>query len=165
MSVRNSKNGASIIELAVGLAVILPVVLLLFDLGVVMMGVQINNSVCREAARVAAGGNPGDPSGLENRAEAVIKRTNSSATGMLSNYRLIKPITTSPSQSAINQQMNTLRGYGGPVSGTITVETEVDIRPFVVKYAYGGKDPLTFRARQTFPFTYMVPTTAVSGSP
>ena len=53
-------------------------------------------------------------------------------------------------------------GAGVLVNGrdATAVETTVEIRPFIVPQVYSGGAPLTFRASQTFPFTYLVPNEA-----
>lgn len=156
--------GQSIIELAVGLMALIPIVLVIFDLAVIVIGVQINDSTCREAARVAASG---DPNQAYDRANAVVQRANARAAGMLSNFSLKKSdVTFAP--SAPNDpisQVTSLAPYGGPVQGTVSVRTTVQIRPFVVQFAYNGQSPLTFQSSQTFPFTYVVPNTATPTGP
>jgi hypothetical protein len=129
---------------------LIPIILVVFDLAVIVIGVQINDSTCREAARVAAAGDPNDS---EARAAAVVARANAKAAGMLSNFTLIKPVQSTVTAA----QMAALAQYGGPVQGTVTVQTEVDVRPFVVQFAYNGSSPLRFRSQQSFPYTYVVP--------
>jgi hypothetical protein len=74
---------------------------------------------------------------------------------MLSNFQLVKcNSTVGPAQIA------SMQPYGGPVSGTVTVTTEVDIRPFIVYLVYTGSSPLHFQSVQTYPFTYTVPNQA-----
>lgn len=162
---KKHKRGQSIIELVIGLMVLVPIVLLIFDLAVLVLGVQQNDSICREAARVAAAGDPTKANDLQDRANAVVTRANNNTKGMLSNFKLIS-VNTNPSQAAINTQIAQWQvpppgsgNTGGPITGTVTVDTEVDIKPFLVKYAYNGQT-LTFRSRQSFPFTYVVPNTA-----
>jgi len=162
----SKKRGQSIVELCVGLTVLVPIVLLVFDLAVIVMAVQINDSTCREAARVAASGNLGDlgppknlplsGSDIYKRAEAVVKRANTQSAGILSNFRLLS-VTTSPAESSIAATINALGTTGGPVTGTVTVITTVEVRPFLVKYAYSGGAPLVFQSGQSFPFTFVVP--------
>lgn len=161
------KRGQSIVELCVGLIVLVPIVLVVFDLAVIVMAVQVNDSTCREAARVAASGNVGElatvalnASDIYRRADAVVKRANAQAAGMLSNFQL-ESVSTSPATSVIQNTIQSLGLTGGPVTGTVTVTTTVEVRPFVVKYAYSGGQPITFRSSQSFPFTYVVPNSAV----
>jgi Flp pilus assembly protein TadG len=144
-------KGSSLVELATGLLVLIPIVLVLFDLSVIVIAVQMNDSTCREAARVAASGNPLD---AQTRAMAIISRANSRQVGMASNFTLVGLVSTVTAQDIQN-----VGSYGGPVDGTVTVETEVQVRPFVVQYIYNGQNPLHFRSKQSFPFTYVVPNT------
>lgn len=149
------RKGQSTVELVCGLFILIPLVLVLFDLAVIVIGVQVNDQTCRQAARAAASGDPGS---AQQRAQAVVARANQQGSSMLSNYTLTLPLTFNPANVAT--QAANLVPYGGTVSGTVTVETTVDIRPFLVPYVYSGGAPLTFRSSQTFPFTYVVPNTA-----
>jgi hypothetical protein len=82
---------------------------------------------------------------------------------MLSNFVLIVPLQmepTGPNPPSPAQQETQLAQFGGPIQGSVTVQTQVDIRPFVVQFAYSGKSPLVFRSKQSFPFTYIVPNQA-----
>ncbi len=148
------EKGQSIVELAIGLIALIPIVLVVFDLAVIVIGVQINDSTCREAARVAASGAPKDQA---SRAKAVVARANARSAGMLSNFKLI----TDPPISTVTQaQADALNPYGGALNGNVTVQTEVEVRPFVVQAAYNGQSPLKFRSQQSFPITYVVPNSA-----
>jgi Flp pilus assembly protein TadG len=151
---RRKSKGQSIIELAVGLIALIPIVLVLFDLAVIVIAVQVNDSTCREAARVAASGRPADQ---PSRAQAVINRANAKTAGMLSNFTLVGTPATTVTQT----QADLLIPYGGSLNGTVTVTTEVDVKPFVVQVVYNGTSPLKFRSQQTFPITYVVPNTSV----
>jgi hypothetical protein len=163
------RRGQSIVELCVGLMVLVPIVLLVFDLAVIVMAVQVNDSTCREAARVAASGNLGDlgppkslplnGSDIYKRADAVVKRANTQSAGILSNFKL-QSVTTTPPEASIAATITSLGVTGGPVSGTVTVVTTVEVRPFLVKYAYSGGAPLVFQSAQSFPFTFVVPNSA-----
>jgi hypothetical protein len=151
---RRKQKGQSIVELAVGLIALIPIVLVVFDLAVIVIGVQVNDSTCREAARVAASGAPKDQVA---RAAAVVARANQRAAGMLSNFVVVAGFP----QSTVSQaQADLLNPYGGALNGTVTVQTEVDIKPFVVQAAYNGTSPLKFRSQQSFPITYVVPNSA-----
>ena len=129
--------------------VLIPIVLVLFDLCVIVMAVQVNDATCREAARVAASGSPSD---MQLRAQAVVNRANGSAVGMLSNFALAS-ITSTISAADFAK----ISKYGGTVNGTVSVETNVEVRPFLVKYAWTGGKPLQFHSQQSFPFTCVMP--------
>ena len=147
----------SLVELLVGLAALIPIMLVVFDLAVILIAVQMNDSTCREAARVAAAGSPSD---IQTRAGAIITRANLKAKGMMQNIQMISCTSTTPTNYLQN-----ISQFGGPVYGTVTVQTEVDVYPFVVQWAYAGKSPLKFRSQQSFPFTYVVPNTTGTTSP
>jgi Flp pilus assembly protein TadG len=150
-SQKSRKRGQSLVELVVGIAVLIPVMLLIFDLAVIVIAVQMNDSTCREAARVAASGSPSD---VQQRANAIISRANVRATGMMSNFTLVSYSNTAPAN-----YMSTIGQFGGPINGTVTIQTEVDVKPFIVQWAYNGISPLKFRSQQSFPFTYVMPNT------
>jgi hypothetical protein len=134
--------------------VIVPIVLVLFDLTVIVLAVQLNDSTCREAARVGAIGSP-DATACQNRVLAVINRANKSGSSMLSNFKLV-----SCNNTVTAADLAKLSTYGGPVNGTVSVITEVDVKPFVVHLIYAGGPALKFRSSQSYPFTFVVPNTA-----
>ncbi len=147
-------SGQSTVELVCGLLILVPLVLVLFDLAVIVIGVQINDQTCRQAARAAASG---DPVTAEQRAAAVVARANQQGSSMLSNFTLTDLIFN---PSTVIEDAAALEPYGGTVAGTVTVDTTVDIKPFIVPYVYSGGAALKFRSSQTFPFTHVVRNTA-----
>jgi len=159
----NCATGQSLIELVVGLLALIPIVLAIFDLAVIVIAVQMNDSTCREAARVAASGPP-DTQDIQQRAGAIITRANKRASAMMSNFQLISATSTASSNYISGLQTSNGQTFGGPVNGTVTVITEVDVRPFIVQWCYNGVTPLRFRSSQTFPITYVIPNTVGSAS-
>jgi hypothetical protein len=147
-----SRRGQSAAELCGGLMLLIPIILVLFDLSVIVLGVQLNDSTCHEAARVAS---LGDPTNCSTRAQAVITRANKQGSSMLSNFQLINCTS-----SVTGADIAAMQPFGGPVSGTVAVTTQVDIRPFVVHLVYTGQTPLQFKSNQTYPITYTVPNSA-----
>jgi Flp pilus assembly protein TadG len=147
-------KGSSLVELVVGLIILIPIMLVIVDIGVIVIDVQINDSTCREAARVASTGNPID---AQARAMAIINRANKTPSSMLSNFRLVNLEST-----VSEADMQALSTYGGQVAGTVAVTTEVNVRPLVVQTVFSGKSPLHFYSKQSFPFTYVMPNTASS---
>jgi hypothetical protein len=156
-------TGQSLIELVVGLLALIPIVLAILDLAVIVIAVQMNDSTCREAARVAASGPP-DTQDIQQRSGAIIARANQRGIGMMSNFQLISATSTASSSYLNGPQINNGQTFGGPVNGTVTVVTEVDVRPFIVQWCYSGVTPLRFRSSQTFPITYVIPNTVGSVS-
>ncbi len=146
---RRRRSGSSLVELAVGLMALIPIVLVVVDLCVIVIAVQVNEATCREAARVAATGSPMD---AQTRAMSIIDHANTRQSGLFSDYSLVSLV------SNVNPvEFKALTLSGGPVKGTVTVQTDVAVHPFVVQWVYQGQSPLHFRAQQTFPFTYVVP--------
>lgn len=148
------KRGQSLVELGAGMVVIIPIILIIFDLSVLVIAVQNNDNACREAARIAASG---DPSSAQVRAEAVVTRANAAAGGLVSNLRLVSVVLT---PANVATQVAALQPYGGTITGTVSVCTDLDVRPFIVQWIYAGGKPITVRSSQSFPFTYVVPNTA-----
>lgn len=149
-----SRTAQSLVELCVGLLVLVPIILIFFDLAVIVIGVQVNDQTCKQAARAASSG---DPVSANQRAQAIVARANQQGSSMLSNFTLTG---TTFNPTTLIADRNALNPYGGTISGTVTVSTTVDIRPFLVPYVYSGGAPLTFRSAQTYPFTFVVPNTA-----
>lgn len=149
-----SRKAQSLVELCVGLLVLVPIILIFFDLAVIVIGVQVNDQTCKQAARAASSG---DPISANQRAQAIVARANQQGSSMLSNFTLTG---TTFNPTTLIADRNALNPYGGTISGTVTVSTTVDIRPFLVPYVYSGGAPLTFRSAQTYPFTFVVPNTA-----
>ncbi len=146
-----SRLGSSFVELAIGLMVLIPIALVIFDLCVIVICVQMNDSTCREAARVAAMGSPLD---AQTRAQTMVDQANNHCIAA-SNFTLVSVVSTvTPADIA-----TLANAGGGPVKGNVTVATEVSVRPVVVQWVYSGKGPLVFRSQQSFPFTYVVPST------
>jgi hypothetical protein len=147
-----TKRGQSLLEVSIALFVIVPVLLLVFDLAMIVLAVQVNDLNCRDAARLAASG---DPNTANLRAMAVISRANKSMNSFISNFSLVSlDSTVTPIQLA------SLNPYGGTINGAVAVSTEVEVHPFLLPWLYSGKRLLTFRSRQSYPFTYVVPNTS-----
>ncbi|MBU6451787.1 MAG: hypothetical protein KGS72_08425 [Cyanobacteria bacterium REEB67] len=155
----HNRRAQSLVEVTAGIAILLPVLLVLFDLSMLFLAVQANESICRNAARAAAAGDPLDAT---VRAQAVVNAANLSSGGaLISHFWLVLPIAVVVTDRPTSQE-DPLTGResnpGGPVTGTVAVSTEVDVRPFVVYRLWGGKLPMKFRARHIFPISFTQPT-------
>jgi len=137
------------IELCVGLIVLLPVIFTVFDLAVIVIALSTNDSACREAARLAA---TGDPLLARKRADAAVARANENNSQLANNFAVVSCVLTVP-----NAQLVSLAATGGQAVGSVTVTTQVDIYPFIVHWAYAGIKPLTFASQETYPFSYTYP--------
>jgi len=148
--------GSSFIELCTGIAIMVPIILVLFDCAILIMGVEANDTNCRMAARAAAAGSPDD---AKLRAQTIILDKNS-ALSMVSNSQLVEPVGVEVlSQPETEKDLAKEREVclGGPVIGTTTVTTQVQIRPLLIHRLYGGTSPITFTATHSFPISYTVP--------
>lgn len=96
ISRRRGTNAQSIIETVVGIIFLIPIVLFLFDIGVLILANTANDNLAKQAARAAAGATPGpnvdpaDPGNLpqfENAARTAADRVvNNFKTGRTSGY-------------------------------------------------------------------------------
>lgn len=162
-----TSRGQSLVELLAGLVVIIPVVLFLIDAGTLFLGATENNQVCRDSARAAASGEPGDvttagsdrdvPAGKQpfDRAASVIRRT-------------CKPggaIRMSPDPKVTETLRAPLptQPFGGPVDGEVTVETTVTVYPPFLVSTIVGPGGVSFKTSQTFPYTWVMSGTMNQG--
>ncbi|MBP9094706.1 hypothetical protein KBI23_27045 [bacterium] len=154
---RRRVAAASLVEVTCGSVVLFLVVIILVDLGLLIYGVSLNDSVCRDAARKSASGNPIQ---AESRALLLISQMNSRNSGLVSHFRLVPPVEieiTSQPKLRRNPENDVLVNPGGLVTGSVTVTTQVEITPFALQFVLGGKDPLKFQSKQTFPISYVMP--------
>lgn len=137
---------------------LVPVLLALVDLAVIMYGVQLNNTACRNAAQAVASG---DPAEAQYRAETVLNQVNNRTTGeLVSHFALDGPVESKIEAAPIpyrDPMTGRTVNPGGLITGTATVITTVEIRPFIVYRIYGGRLPLKFSCRQNVPIRYVVP--------
>jgi hypothetical protein len=152
-----NNRGQSLIEVTIGIVVLVPVLLFLTDFIFVLWGVQANDLVCRDAARAAAFGDPVDATA---RAQAVVESTADRQSLLVSPSILIPPVDVQVSHEPVVQfDPISHREFspGGPVTGTVTAVTEIEIRPFVMRIFTANTRKLTFRSHQKFPITYVSP--------
>lgn len=153
-----SIDGSSLIELSVALMIVVPIVLVLIDCLMIVIGVSINDSVCRDAARAAASGAPADLSVCSNR-------TAGPATGPYKRVlAVINAIWISNLPMKISQEpilTETLKEVplpeiGGAIDGEVSVQTNINVYPpFLVGAIVGDK--LNFKSTHTVNYTYVVP--------
>ena len=151
------KAASSLVEVTCGSVVFCLVAIILVDLGILIYGVSLNDSVCRDAARKSATGNPVN---AESRALFFIDQTNSRNNGLVSRFRLIPPvktIITSQPRLRRNAENDQPVNPGGLITGSVTLTTEVEISPFLLHYLIGQKLPLKLRSTQSFPISYVLP--------
>ncbi len=148
---QRSKNGTSIIELCCVILFAIPVLLIAFDFMMLAIGSQFNNKICREAARLAASG---DPRLAESKAISVISEANGKKSGIIADLRLVAVKNTANAADMKVAQLN-----GGTFVGTVTVNTAVSVKSLVVHWFSPGQHYLTLQCKQSFPYTYVFPDT------
>lgn len=121
-------RGHSLVELVVGLFILVPVALILIDLVILITGMEINDNVCREAARLVAAG---DPVTASSRAMSVIDAANGHSPGIISDFRLLD-VKLYP--ATLVAQEASLQPYGGTLVGSVTISTTSNIHLFVVSW-------------------------------
>ena len=140
-------RGISTVEMIAGLVVLIPIILTLFDLGCIISGVLVNDTVCRDIARAVS---ESDPASAKQRAEQLVVQANKKSGSVVSQYSLVGD----PQNADL---VVPAPEVGGLVKGTVTVRTRVEIRPpFLVGVVYGGQG-LNFDSQQTFPYTFSMP--------
>jgi hypothetical protein len=149
-SAARTNAGQSLVELATGLIILVPVILVLVDLAVIVTAVSVNDAVCRDAARVAAAGNPADPTLVKNRALQVIKEAYK-AGGYIVGPELV-------GDPDIAKTKEPTAPYGGPYEGTVTVQTKIVVKvPASIPKLTPSEVEL--HSKQQFPITYVMPNT------
>lgn len=133
-------RGQSTIELIAGVMVLIPLVLFLVDACIITVCSFKNDSICREACRAAASG---DPKSCESNAKAEVEKAN---TGGFATYSLT---------SATAKNVETPASGHGLVSGSVTVNTSAMVHaPFVIGLIVPN---FKLDTEQSFPITYNIP--------
>ncbi len=143
------------IELVLAIATVMPIILLSIDSFLIVYAMQVNNGICKEAARLAASG---DPRWALARAQQIVDGAMTDSHTQFS-LRLLAAGTT------VKQgQLEALAPYGGHVPGLINVTTEVEVRPLTLRWFLGGQTGLRFQATSEVPSTYVFPSVWESSS-
>ena len=123
-----------------------------------MWGVESNDAICLKAAHAAACGSPDEPA---QRAQTIIDNAGThSNKAVVSSSHLILPPTVHVTSQPV-PQFDPVSGKvvnpGGTVSGTVSVVTEVEVRPFILRKFFQSGHRFTFQSKHTIPITYVVP--------
>jgi Flp pilus assembly protein TadG len=156
------RQGQSLVEMGAGLLVLIPVVLVCIDLATIYMGVNLNDNVCRDAARAASVGPPDGIPGIADgeslrRAQGVVSRANAT-TGAV---RLL------PASVKVTENVVLLPSapYGGPVNGTVTVSTAVMVYPPFLLSLMNKGEGQKFTTAKTFAYTWQMQSSATLTTP
>lgn len=130
-------------ELVAGLAIIIPTILLFIDLGFLVFGATVNDTICRNTVRIVAAGSP--ETAAQRAATAINKAKDDS--GPLKNLRLAPGYPINQNVSPPN--------VPGPAGGEVTVKTSIDIQLPVSLEAFTHSNQVTVSSQQTFPYTFV----------
>jgi hypothetical protein len=114
MTARNRASAQSLIETVVGIIFMIPIVLFLFDIGVLVLANTANDNLAKQAARAAAGATPaGNVQPTSGNIGLFRTAAQNAATGVVTNY-------TNASHSAYMQNVALAKMWydGAPVAGT-----------------------------------------------
>lgn len=160
MAIKRRKAGQGSVELVGALVCLIPVGLVLIDLGVVAIGAGINDAVCRDAARAAASGPPSALTLADNRviapgqspylrAQSVIKKV----------YATSMPAKMRDSIEAIETVRDVPPAEtGGAIDGEVSIKTTIDIYPPFIVGKIVGDSGVTLTSKHSVPITYVMPT-------
>lgn len=156
---RNNRpmRGQSLVELVVGMAIAIPVLLAGIDMGFIALGATINDNVCRHAVRAAASGPPSAPfpgtarqvqpgQSPHQRVLAVIRKHSPTNLPLkvLDRPEITETLREMPSTTT-----------GGAVDGDIFVKTTVSITPPFILRAYCPTG-IELSSKHVLPYTYVV---------
>ncbi len=153
------QGGQSMVELAAGLIVCVPVFLAVIDLGFIAMGASANDSVCREAAEAAASGPPSTTAAPSTRQLSAGQSGYDLAVSVIKVHQPTKVPAKVSEQPDVTEILTDVPPpeQGGSVDGEISVMTTVVITPPFIIGAYFGKDGLSLSSKHVAPFTYVIP--------
>lgn len=149
LSNHRHKSAQSIVELSAGIVIAIPVFLLILNAIAIALGLQSNENICREAARLAASG---DPATAELRAQSIVSKANLAKGWMVADHRLV-------SIHNVANPMCVQQGTGSLPFSAVEVKTAIDINPILLKVLLYHERFLTFTTTQRFPYTYFAQTT------
>ena len=145
---RRRKKGQSLIEFVMATTLVIPVLLLFIDSFLMFYGMQLNQSICTEAVRSAA---CGDPRYVLLRAFRIVSNAPVNKQGTF------KMSLVAAGTSVRKSDLESLEPYGGPVSGTVDVTTAVEVRPLLLGWFLGNHKSLRLQTSEEMPCMYVVP--------
>ncbi len=157
-----NRHGQSLVELATGLLVVIPILLALMDCAFLVVGAAAADNLCRDAARAAASGPPGLLTAGERTVSNAGEPVKRAKTVMNRIYNLGIPVKVRESELKVIEKLENPippNDLGGSINGTVVVSSTVDVYPpFIIGVV--THQSIAMRSRHGFPFTYVLPTTA-----
>lgn len=154
------KTGQSLVELAAGLMVFVPIVLLLIDCSVIMIGVSTNEAICRDAARAASAGPPATMASAGSHSAGPGTAPYQRAQAVVRNVYAVGGLLKISETMAINESLQDplpQAPQGGAIVGTVTVQTTAEISPPFLIRVFVENGVYQFQNSQSYPYTYVMP--------
>lgn len=152
---QRSIKAQSIIELITGILVAIPAFFVLFDLAIIVIAVQINDNIAKNACRIAS---QGDPITAQARALTSVIQASKGYGSLIKSPKLANYITnlTSNDISTWQKTGGIIVHYtgSGSVPGEVSITTSIEIQPFIIPWFISGGKNFVFKASQKFPFSY-----------
>ncbi len=153
------KKGQGAAELVGAIVCLVPVILVVIDLGVVAIGAGINDAVCRDAARAAASGPPSELTLAENRVVTAGKAPHERAMSVIK--RLYATNVPAKLRDTIEAE-ESVRDIppaptGGAVDGEVSIKTTIDIYPPFIVGAVVGNSGVSLSSKHSVAITYVMP--------
>ena len=164
----NSKliNGQSITELVVSIIIIIPVVLFLFDLAIMIIAVQTNDHIAKNAARVAS---QSDPLSAKLKAQTLISQARHNIQPFIKSLTMTNYSTNLTSQDILNWQNN-----GGlvlhvsttnTVPGIVSITTQIKVQGFIIPWFIASGQNMSFNSTHQYPFSFASYDPAATANP
>lgn len=155
---KTRQSGQSLVELATGLIIAIPIMLALMDCCVLVIGAAAADTMCRDAARAAASGPPGQMTAGQHDVGPSEEPHKRAKSVMEKIYNLGIPVKLPPDGIKVKEQLeNPLPDAttGGAINGTVVVNSTVNVYPpFIVGVVL--QHSIDMKSRHGFPFTYVV---------
>jgi hypothetical protein len=141
------RSASSLVEVLVGMALLIPLCLVGFDLIIVLAGYLVNASVCREAARAASIGAPNsiEKGGPQARALRAVK----SAEIPRGIVRIVKVDVNEQIKPSPDADV-----FGGLIDGQVSVCTRAVITPPFLLPSVLRRRTVEVMSSQTYPYTW-----------
>jgi hypothetical protein len=145
-------SGVQSIELVVGIAILVPILLYSIDFATIFVAGIINDNSCNAAVRAAAAGPPSNYSGKLDTPKA---RASAMLATMAQRAKTIIRVSEFVRAREIELPPYPDSQLGGPVRGTVTIKTRCDVYPpFLLPLVTSH---VVLYSTQTFPWTWMEP--------
>jgi hypothetical protein len=154
---RTRKSGHSLLEACFGLIVIYGIGVVIVDLAMGIYAVSLNDSTCRNAASFAAAG---DPKQADRRVSLIIDQSTNKFGELITAPTVVQPLDIKITSQPVNRRdpdTDKLINPGGLVTGTVTVKTQIEVRPFAVDMLLRQYKVLTFQSCHSSPIHYVMP--------